>query len=70
MNTNEVLDNEITTERRNPVTKKSVIGLIAAVILALVLCAPYAKVPGSGAPAKAPVAAEAVVDAAAGDSAM
>ncbi len=40
MNTNEVLDNETVTERRNPITKTSLIGLIAAIILALVLCAP------------------------------
>lgn len=65
MNTNEVLDNETVTERRNPITKTSLIGLIAAIILALVLCAPYAKNPGSGTPAKAPVSVEASVDTAA-----
>ena len=62
MNTNEVLDNETVTERRNPITKTSLIGLIAAIILALVLCAPYAKTPGTGAPAKAPAAIEARVN--------
>ena len=65
MNTNEVLDNETVTERRNPITKTSLIGLIAAIILALVLCAPYAKTPGSGAPAKVPVTVEASADTAA-----
>ena len=65
MNTNEVLDNETVTERKNPITKTSLIGLIAAIILALVLCAPYAKTPGSGTPAKAPVAIEASADTAA-----
>ena len=65
MNTNEVLDNETVTERKNPITRTSLIGLIAAVILALVLCAPYARIPGAGTPAKAPVAIEASVETAA-----
>lgn len=62
MNTNEILDNETITERKNPVTLRSVLGLIALIVLALVLCAPYARIPGNGEPAKAPVAIEASVD--------
>ena len=62
MNTNEILDNETIKERKNPVTLKSVCGLIALIALALVLCSPFAKIPGSRTPAKAPAAIEASVD--------
>ena len=62
METNEILDNETITERKNPVTLKSVLGLIATIALAVALCAPYAKNPGTKEPAKAPIAIEARVE--------
>lgn len=47
METNEVLDNEMITERKNPVTMKSVAGLIAVIVAALLLCGPFVKNPGA-----------------------
>lgn len=65
METNEIMDNETIVERKNPVTLKSVLGLIAVIALALVLCGPYARIPGSRQPADAHVAIEASVETAA-----
>lgn len=62
METNEVLDNEIITERKNPFTLKSFAGLVAVIALALALCAPYAKIPGAAKPAEAPVSITASVE--------
>lgn len=42
-------------ETRNPVTLKSVLGLIALLALALVLCAPHVKTPGAAAQAPAAI---------------
>ncbi len=59
--------NEKSTENKNPVTLKSVLGLFAVLGLALALCAPYARIPGSGNPAKTPAAIETRADAAVAD---
>ena len=70
MNTMEMNENEAVMERKNPVTLKNVCGLVAVIALALALCAPYARIPGSKTPAKAPVAIQTAVDASVTDPAL
>lgn len=47
---------------KNPVTLKNILGLIAVLALALILCAPHVKTPGTKAAAQAPAAVEVSVN--------